>query len=451
MKKRHPFVARFKRLFPVLLGLFLLSASLAFAGNPKPKYLAGELLIQAKMGANKAKINAALKGCGAETLGELEQIRLKRIKVPSQALEKVKAALSKNSHFSFVENNYLAAGAVEPNDTRYPSQWHLSKISAPGGWDLSVGSTGEPIAVIDSGIDPSHPDLAPKLLEGYNFLAGSTDTHDVLGHGTAVAGTAGAMTDNYEGVAGVAWDNPIMPLVVLSADNWASYYDIARAITHAVDQGIRVINISIGGSSSSYTLQNAVTYAWERGALVFVAAANYATSTPYYPAACTHAVAVSATTSSDTKASFSNYGDWIDMAAPGTSILTTNRGGGYGSWNGTSFSSPIAAGLAALIWSADPWLTNAEVLDIMTQNADDLGDPGFDIYFGYGRINASASLLAVTDSQPAPDTIDPSVFITSPAEGAILTGPTTVVVRSGQRRSRQGRMAHQRDSCGVNL
>lgn len=428
MKKRNAFNERFTLVSALLLGLFVLGASPAFAGNGKPKYVAGELLIQMKVGASKSEVKGALKQCGATTLGEIERIRVKRIKVPAQALEKVKAALSKNPHFSFVENNYLAAGALEPNDSRYPSQWHLPKISAPGGWDLSIGSAGEAIAVIDSGVDPSHPDLAGKLLHGYNFLDGNTDTHDVLGHGTAVAGTAGAMTDNYEGVAGVAWDNPIMPLVVLSSDNWASYYDIAQAITHAADQGVRVINISIGGSSSSYTLENAVTYAWKKGALVFACAHNYGTSTPYYPAACTYAVAVSATTSSDTKASFSNYGTWIDLAAPGTSILTTNRGGGYGSWNGTSFSSPMAAGLAALIWSADPTLTNAQVLDIMTQNADDLGTSGFDIYFGYGRINASASLAAVIGSPKVSDTTEPSVSITSPADGATLTGPVTIAV-----------------------
>jgi thermitase len=428
MEKRMQIRLRLTLLVSIVVGLFFSGSALTWAGNGKPMYLAGELLIQTKAGASKTKVKAALKAQGAVTLGEIEQIRVKRIKVPVQALEKVRAALSRNPHFSFVENNFLALGAAVPNDPRYPSQWHLPKISAPGGWDVDAGSPGEPIAIIDSGVDPTHPDLAAKLTVGYNFLAGNTDTHDVLGHGTAVAGTAAAMSNNLEGVAGVAWENPIMPLVVLGADNRASYYDIARAVTYAADHGARVMNISIGGSSSSSTLQNAVTYAWNKGALIFVSAANYSTSTPYYPAACTDAVAVSATTSTDTKASFSNYGDWIDIAAPGVSILTTNRGGGYGSWSGTSFSSPIAAGLAALIWSVDPSLTNAQVLDIMTRNADDLGEPGFDPYFGYGRVNVSASLAAAANSLPAPDTTDPFVSFAAPADGATLTGPTTVRV-----------------------
>jgi hypothetical protein len=236
------------------------------------------------------------------------------------------------------------------------------------------------------------------------------------------------MTNNLEGVAGVAWDSPIMPLVVLNASDYASYYDIARAINYAADQGVRIMNISIGGSSYSSTLQNAVNYAWDKGAVIVACAHNYSTETPYYPAACANVVAVSATTSSDTPASFSNYGNWVDISAPGVSILTTNRGGGYGSWSGTSFSSPIVAGVAALILSANPSLTNAQIVDILTQNADDLGTAGFDKYFGHGRVNALQSILAATDSVPEPDTIDPFVAITSPQNNADVNGGISVSV-----------------------
>jgi len=176
-------------------------------------------------------------------------------------------------------------------------------------------------------------------------------------------------------------------------------------------------------------MQNAINYAWTKGTLVFACAMNNATSTPYYPAACEHVVAVSATTSSDTRASFSNYGNWIDIAAPGASILTTNRGGGYGYWNGTSFASPIAAGLAALIISANPDLTNTQVVEIITQNADDLGDPGFDQYYGYGRVNAHASLVAaIGRTAPEPDVTDPLVSIASPEEGSTVSSSMTVSV-----------------------
>ena len=414
----------------VTLALCFAGGGPTWAGNAN-KFVPGELLVQAKAGVAKGKIDQLLKSHGAGTAGEIEKIKVRKIKVPTHALEKVRQALAKNPNISFVEKNFIADAAYEPNDYRYPSQWHLPKIAAPGAWDMDTGSGSVPIAIIDSGVDPSHPDLIDKLIPGYNFLGGNTDTHDVRGHGTAVAGAAAATTNNLTGVAGVAWESPIMPLVVLNADDWASYYDIARAITFAADNGVRVMNISIGGSSSSSTLQNAANYAWNKGAIIFACAHNYSTSTPYYPAACANVVAVSATTSSDTRASFSNYGNWVDISAPGTSILTTNRGGGYGSWNGTSFSSPIAAGVAALILSADPSLTNAQVVDILTRNADDLGASGFDPYFGYGRVNAYQSLLAAMASAPEPDTTAPSVAMITPQDGATVGGDVTVSVSAG--------------------
>jgi len=448
------------RLLIMVSLLSLAATSIAWGERVASRYAADELLVQSKRGVPKEKIAEIASAHGGAVQGEIPQIRVKQLKVPPHALEKVKAALQRNPHIDFVERNFFAEGSLTPSDERYPSQWHLPIISAPEGWDISTGSDTVPIAVIDSGVDPTHPDLYDKLLPGYNFLEGNTDTHDVLGHGTKVSGSAAAVTDNFSGVAGVAWQNPIMPLVVLNASNWATYYDIARAITWATDQGARVLSISIGGVSSSSTLQNAVNYAWSRGAIIFASAMNNSTSTPYYPAACDHVVAVAATTSSDTRASWSNYGDWVDLSAPGASILTTTRGGGYGSVSGTSFSAPISAGLAALILSANPSLTNSQVVEIMKQNADDLGAAGFDPYFGWGRINVHASLSAAVGAQPedpgsppedppadpteppaeppsepteppppAPaDTVAPRVSIVSPRDGAYVSSNVKIKV-----------------------
>lgn len=418
----------------VLLGLLVIicccATSAAWAAGGVVRYAAGELLIQPKAGVSEEKIKAIFHSHHAATEEELEAIRVKQIRVPEQALESVKAALENNPHFNFVEYNYIAEAGFEPNDYYYQSQWHLPKISAPLAWDLASGSADVPIAVIDSGVDPVHPDLAAKLIPGYNCIQENSDTHDVLGHGTAVAGTASAASNNVEGVAGVAWEATVMPLVVLNADNWATYSDIAQAITYAADHHVRVMNISIGGSSSSSTLQNAVNYAWSKGAVIVACAQNYATSAPYYPAACDHVLAISATTSSDILASFSNYGSWIDVAAPGTSILTTRNGGSYGSWNGTSFSSPITAGIAALILSANPLLTNAQVVEIITQSADDLGTAGFDSWYGHGRVNACAAITAAMESSPQQDILPPQVSIVSPQNGATVSGPVTVVVEA---------------------
>lgn len=217
-----------------------------------------------------------------------------------------------------------------------------------------------------------------------------------------------------------------MPLVVLNSDNWATYSDIAEAITYAADNGVRVMNISIAGSSSSWTLQNAVDYAWSKGAVVIAAAANESTNSPYYPAAIEEVVAVAATNSNDGLASFSNYGDWIDLCAPGTSILTTHNGGGYGTWAGTSFSSPITAGVAALMLAENPGLTNTDLVGLLNGAADDLGDAGFDSTYGHGRVNAYNAVLAAMNADTSQDTTAPELTVISPSEGETVSGTVTL-------------------------
>ena len=408
------------------LGILCLAAGFAGATPSPQQFVTDELLVQFKAGVHKSSSDRDLSAAGTAEAEEIAPIQVKRIKVPAAAREKVKAALARNPHVSFVEENYLAKPTAIPNDPSYASQWHLPKIAAPPGWDISTGSSTVDIAIIDTGVDPSHPDLTGKLLPGYNFVTNTTDTHDVYGHGTKTAGSAAAMANNGVGVSGVAWQNPIMPLVVTDSTGSASYSSIANAITYAVDHGVRIINISFGGPTSSTTLQSAIDYAWNKGAVVFASAGNYATSTPNYPAACNHVVAVSATTSSDTLASFSSFGSWITVAAPGDAILTTTNGGGYGTVSGTSFSSPITAGLGALILSVNPTLTNAQVVDIITKNADDLGAPGFDTSFGNGRINVFKSLSAAKIAVPVTDTLPPTVSISSLNFGSTVKGTVTI-------------------------
>jgi len=405
--------------------------ALAAQAQPKAKRVSGELLVQTRAGVAKNALDQEFKRLGATAAQEIPGIKVKRIRINEANRDKVKAALARNPQVTFVEDNFIAQGLLTPSDTTYPSQWHLPKIAAPQGWDLSTGTGAVPIAIIDSGIDADHPDLAAKLLPGYNFLNGTTVTDDLFGHGTAVAGSAGAIGNNALGVAGVAWDNPLMPLVVLDTSNYATYANIASAIIRAVDQGAKVLNISIGGSSASITLQSAVNYAWSKGAVIVSSAANYSVSTPYYPAACENVLAISATDKYDALSSFSNYGSWIDLAAPGSTIYTTNRGGGYGAWNGTSFSSPIVAGLAGLIWSVNPALTNAEVVDILKQGADDLGTTGFDTSFGFGRINVYKSLQLAQSFAPAPDLSAPTVALTSPGDGVTVGGTVVVNASAG--------------------
>jgi hypothetical protein len=234
----------------------------------------------------------------------------------------------------------------------------------------------------------------------------------------------GAASNNGIGVSSVAWLNPIMPLVVVDSTGYASYSNMASAITYAADHGARIVNLSLAGSSASSTLQNAVDYAWSKGTVVFASAGNYSTSTPFYPAACNNVVAVSSTNSLDQLSGFSNFGSWIDLAAPGENILTTNNGGGYVYASGTSFSAPIAAAVGALALSLRPGLSAPALVSLLEQNTDDLGTPGFDTSFGWGRVNAYKVALAAQNYTL--DTTPPTATITSPAANVTVSATFTV-------------------------
>jgi subtilisin family serine protease len=356
---------------------------------------------------------------------EIPQLGVHAISVPASEAAAVMRSLTDSGLFTYAEpEGYVRALAI-PNDPYYSSQWHLGTINAAAAWNITTGSTSVPIAMIDSGVDSTHPDIAPKLIPGWNFVASSNNTADDLGHGTATAGTAAAASNNALGVTGVAWLNPIMPLVVIDSTGSGNYSNLASAITYAADHGARIINISLGGTTPSSTLQSAVNYAWNKGAVIFAAAGNSATSSPEYPAACDNVVAVSATEPGDTLASFSDYGSWIDLSAPGDNILTTMNGGGYGSWYGTSFSSPIAAATAALALSINPNLSAQGLVNLMEQNSDDIGPAGYDTSFGWGRVNAYKVAAAAAASISA-DTIPPTVSIASPASGSTVSGTATV-------------------------
>jgi hypothetical protein len=327
------------------------------------------------------------------------------VEVPEQQSETILQELAQSGAFEYVERDYYAhTGSVTPNDPSYPSQWHLQQISAPAAWSVTTGSSAVVAAVIDSGVDGTHPDLSGKLVAGWNFVGNNANTSDVLGHGTAVAGTLAAASNNGIGVAGVSWNTLIMPLVVVDSSDFASYSNMAAAIQYAVDHGAKIINLSLGGPGSSSTLQNAVNYAWGKGATIFAAAMNNSNSAPQYPAACTNVVAVSATDNTDSLAGFSDYGNWITLAAPGTNILTTVQGGGYGYWMGTSFSSPIAAGVATLVLAVNPAMTNSSLVTLLERNTDDLGTAGYDTSFGWGRVNAYKAVTAAQGTT-APATI----------------------------------------------
>ncbi len=282
---------------------------------------------------------------------------------------------------------------IYPNDLYYSFQWGLSKIRAPEAWALSRG-TRVLIAVLDTGTDYTHPDLAGKVRTDidHDYINNDEDAMDDNGHGTHVAGIAAAATDNGRGVAGLGWEATILPLKVMDSRGQGSTAQLIPAIRYAADVGAGVVNMSLGGEGSCpEDLQVAVDYAYSRGVLLVAAAGNNGTNVSIFPANCTHVLGVAATTSSDTRACFSNYGAHVSVAAPGTSIYSTLPGG-YGYMQGTSMATPFVAGLAALVYARFPAYTPDQVASAILDNAQDLGTTGWDEYYGCGRIDAFRSL-----------------------------------------------------------
>lgn len=228
-------------------------------------------------------------------------------------------------------------------------------------------------------------------------------------------------------MTGVAWANPILPVRVLGADGSGTYSAISNGIIYAADHGARIINLSFGGTSSSSTLQDAVNYAWNKQCVLVAAAGNNGNEIPVYPAACKNVVAVSATNSSDTLPTWSNYGSYVDVSAPGESIGTLYGADQYAWWSGTSFSSPVTSGIVALMASANPQLSNSQLLDLLIKNCDDLGTVGYDVYYGYGRVNAFRAVVAAKN-YVSPDTTRPIVTIASPANGSVVAATVNVSV-----------------------
>jgi serine protease len=298
-------------------------------------------------------------------------------------------------------------------------QWDLTRIQAPTAWSTSTGA-GVTVAVIDSGVDAAHPDLAGQVLPGIDLVAGTTGTSiDPNGHGTHVAGTIAALTGNGLGVSGVAPHARILPVRVLGANGSGSTSAVANGVTWAADHGADVINMSLGSSTQVSALTNAIAYARSRGVVVIAAAGNSrSTGSPTaYPGADPGVVAVAATDSADNYASYSNRGGYVDLAAPGSGIISTYPGGGYVSMNGTSMASPHVAALAALLKAYDTTAGPDRIEQAMQSSAVDLGTAGKDADYGYGRIDAVAALAALATPTTAPTT--PSVTPTAVTPTAV--------------------------------
>ncbi|MFO7634454.1 MAG: S8 family peptidase [Caldilinea sp.] len=309
-------------------------------------------------------------------------------------------------YIDYIESDVVVTGDLMPNDPafRVPSQvYGQTVVKAPMGWNLSTGVTQTTVAILDSGINPAHPEFSGRVLPGYDFINDDDEPLDDHGHGTHVAGIATAALNNETGAAGICPQCTILPVKVLDSGNKGTWGTVAAGIYYAVDNGARVINLSLGATASSRTLETAIQYAEEHDVIIIASSGNAASTKPYYPAALPYVVAVGATNDMDTLWALSNTGEHIDLTAPGSRIYSTYHNLEYASMSGTSMASPFVTGLVGLLASFDPVLTGAEIIEFMTANADDLGDPGKDNQYGYGRINVYRTLVAANGNVEAPD------------------------------------------------
>ncbi|OGM20610.1 hypothetical protein A2771_01465 [Candidatus Woesebacteria bacterium RIFCSPHIGHO2_01_FULL_38_26b] len=353
-----------------------------------------------------------------------EELRLKDsfvVKASKGRGKEFTERLNRNLFVEYAEEDYAAEKLDVPNDPELSKQWGLSKINADSGWDISHGNSNVKIAVVDTGINYNHPDISSKIELSVNCTSSSCSryfTSDPDGHGTHVAGISAGITNNGVGIAGIGWDSKLFSVKVLD-DSGSGYYSwIANGIMWAADNGADVINLSLGGSLSSFTLENAVNYAWNKGVVIVAAAGNRGSTSRTYPAYYSNAIAVAATDSTDKKASFSNYGSWVEVASPGVSIYST-YGSGYEYLSGTSMATPFVSGLAALIKAKNPAFSNSQIRGKLESSSDAISGTGF--YWTYGRINACKALDCILGVTP---TLSPTSSPTpriSPMPSSVMT------------------------------
>lgn len=390
----------------LILSLLALSLPTIAAGNGDAQNFATDrVLVKFKAGTDEATKQGIHGRHGGSVIGEISRLGIQVVSVPSgKALAKAKDYKSETA-IEFCEPDYVAHAIGVPDDPYFNSQWGLTKVQATQAWDMTTGQPTIKIAILDTGVDQDHEDLAGKIVANKNFTTSST-VDDLYGHGTHVAGIAAAATNNGVGVAGLGYDCAIMNVKVLD-DTGSGYYSwIASGITWAADNGAKVISMSLGGSSASSTLQTAINYAWSKGVVIVAAAGNNGNANPVYPAYYSNCIAVAATDQNDAKASWSSYGSWVDVAAPGVGILSTlpnhtNKIGGlnYGSLSGTSMATPYVAGLAGLVWASSYGTSNTNVRNRIESTCDPIAGTGS--YWQYGRINAYKAVAP-------PDTTPPS-------------------------------------------
>jgi subtilisin family serine protease len=390
------------------------SASAFQSGGDLPVH-PSRLLVKVKKGAKAEDIAAAHARVGGKVLKDLPQIGWQIVEVKAGRNFAAQEMYSHEPAFERADLDHARKVASTPNDPYWPYEWHMVDIKADQAWNTVKGDPSVVVAVMDTGMDHTHPDLAPNAwtnpgeipgngidddgngyiddVYGWDFAYGDNDPNDNYGHGTACAGIVAAAQDNSIGMSGVA---PKCRLVGIKAANDSGYfYDSANvpAFVYIADMGFKVVSMSFYADQVTPAERDAVDYCWSKGVVLVAAAGNDSHVLPYYPGAYEHVISVAATDGADNRAWFSDYGSWVDVAAPGVSLVATVPGGGYTTgFAGTSGATPHVAGLAALLFAAKPGATNAEVRAALEDTAHATVDPNLGEYTNYGRIDCKAAV-----------------------------------------------------------
>ena len=312
--------------------------------------------------------------------------------VPLNNLNTFLQETSTNANIAFIEPNGYVHVQYVPNDPYWPYQWGPQLIGMPIAWNQELGSRSVKVAVIDTGIDYNNPELTNNYLPiGFNWITNTSNPMDDNGHGTHVAGTIAAAINNGIGVAGIA-NVSIFAEKFLDSNGYGSDVNAALAINHAVAMGANILSNSWGGTYNSSLIATAVANAIKARVMVVAAAGNYGANIPFFPADLPGVIGVAATDNSDQRASFSDYGNYVDISAPGVGILSTYVNNSYAYLSGTSMATPHVSGLAALLMSKYPSDNATQIEHIIYSTAVDLGTPGWDPYYGWGRIDAGSAI-----------------------------------------------------------
>ena len=356
---------------------------------------AARLLVGWRPGATAAATEAAARAAGVIPVDAVAPAGVAVVAVEAGRSTAALARLRADPSVAYAEpEQEVTAAEMVPTDPLWNEQWGPVLTRTTAAWDTTTGSADVVIAVLDSGVDAGHPDLAGALVPGTDLVNNDNDPADDSGHGTSVAGVAAARAGNGTGIAGYCWTCSVMPVKVVGADGSGSLGQLSSGITYAADRGARVINLSLSSPAPSVTVANAVAYARSRGALVVASAGNDGDPIPNYPAAAPGALGVVATDTADRRYSFSSHGPWAELAAPGCHTAP-RRGGGYGPFCGTSSAAPAVAGIAALLLSARPGASLAELERALLFGAD-----GQIASAAYGRVDADAAMAVVTAPPP---------------------------------------------------